>query len=120
MAVTSQAPEGRQPSPFLPALAKIAGTLGTIAVTMLGLLFVTFIIGRVMPIDPVIAVVGERATKETYQAAYDAMGLDRPVIVQFLYYIWDVLHGDFGQSLLNGRPVWDDIKRVFPATLELA
>ena len=120
MAVTSQAPEGRQPSPFLPALAKIAGTLGTIAVTMLGLLFVTFVIGRVMPIDPVIAVVGERATKETYQAAYDAMGLDRPVIVQFLYYIWDVLHGDFGQSLLNGRPVWDDIKRVFPATLELA
>lgn len=106
--------------PFLPVAIKIARTLGSIAVTMLGLLFVTFLIGRVMPIDPVIAVVGERATKETYQAAYEAMGLDRPVVVQFLYYIWDVVRGDFGQSLLNARPVSEDIKRVFPATLELA
>jgi len=106
--------------PFLPVAIRIARTLGSIAVTMLGLLFVTFLIGRVMPIDPVIAVVGERATKETYQAAYEAMGLDRPVVVQFLYYIWDVVRGDFGQSLLNARPVSEDIKRVFPATLELA
>nr|WP_172841217.1 ABC transporter permease [Rhodovulum sp. P5] len=87
---------------------------------MLGLLFVTFVIGRVMPIDPVLAVVGERATPETYQQVYDEMGLDRPLIVQFALYLWDVLHGDFGMSLLNGRPVSEDIARVFPATLELA
>jgi peptide/nickel transport system permease protein len=120
MAVTHETAKGRPLPPFLPVAIKIARTLGSIAVTMLGLLFVTFLIGRVMPIDPVIAVVGERATKETYQAAYEAMGLDQHVIVQFFYYIWDVVRGDFGQSLLNARPVSEDIKRVFPATLELA
>ncbi len=95
-------------------------TLGMILVTMLGLLFVTFIIGRVMPIDPVISIVGERASKEVYDAAFISMGLDKPLLVQFFVYLGDVIQGDFGQSLLNSRPVLDDIKRVFPATLELA
>jgi peptide/nickel transport system permease protein len=87
---------------------------------MLGLMFVTFVIGRVMPIDPVLAIVGEQATKATYDAAYEQLGLDRPIIVQFIFYVWDVIHGDFGKSLLTARPVAEDIKRVFPATLELA
>lgn len=110
----------RHTAPFLLFLQKTLSTLGALAFTMLGLLFVTFVIGRVMPIDPVIAILGERASPEAYQATYEAMGLDRPVIVQFFYYLWDVLHGDFGMSLLNARPVSDDIARVFPATLELA
>ena len=120
MSVTIDTGKGRQTPPFLALANKIARILGTIAVTMLGLLFITFVIGRIMPIDPVISVVGERATKETYDAAYRAMGLDRPVFVQFLYYLWDVVRGDFGQSYLNGRPVSEDIRRVFPATLELS
>lgn len=95
-------------------------TLGSIAVTMLGLVFITFIIGRVMPIDPVLAIVGERASQSTYDAVYYQLGLDKPVIVQFGYYVWDVMRGDFGMSLLNARPVAEDIARVFPATLELA
>lgn len=120
MSVENEIAPGRHRSPWQRRIAKVAKTLGTIAVTMLGLLFVTFVIGRIMPIDPVIAIVGERASKETYDAAYAAMGLDRPVLIQFLYYLWDVLQGDFGQSLLNARPVSEDIRRVFPATLELA
>ncbi len=111
---------GRQPSPYFGYLTKALGTLGSIATTMLGLLFITFVIGRVMPIDPIIAVLGERASKEAYDAMYIEMGLDKPVIIQFLNYIWDVVRGDFGMSLLNARPVVDDIIRVFPATLELA
>lgn len=95
-------------------------TLGSIAVTLLGLLLITFIIGRVMPIDPVLAIVGERASQSTYDAVYLELGLDKPLIVQFLYYLWDVVHLDFGTSLLNARPVSEDIVRVFPATLELA
>ena len=95
-------------------------TLSSIAVTLLGLLFVTFIIGRVMPIDPVLAIVGERASQETYNEVYLQLGLDKPLLVQFFYYLWDVLHLDFGISLLNARPVSEDIARVFPATLELA
>ncbi len=87
---------------------------------MLGLLFVTFFIGRVMPVDPVLSIVGERATKEVYEAAYRALGLDKPLIVQFFYYLRDVVQGDFGISLRTGFPVSGDIKRVFPATMELA
>ncbi|EEB69819.1 binding-protein-dependent transport systems inner membrane component [Ruegeria sp. R11] len=95
-------------------------TLSSIAVTMLGLLFVTFLIGRVMPIDPVLAIVGERATEEQYNAAYRELGLDRSLAVQFFYYVSDVLRGDFGTSLLTARDVSSDIARVFPATFELA
>ncbi|XHE56771.1 ABC transporter permease [Phaeobacter sp. BS34] len=87
---------------------------------MLGLLFVTFLIGRVMPIDPVLAIVGERATEEQYNAAYRELGLDRSLAVQFFYYVTDVLRGDFGTSLLTARDVSTDIARVFPATFELA
>ncbi len=87
---------------------------------MIGLLFVTFVIGRVMPIDPVLSIVGESASQSTYDEAYRQLGLDKPVIVQFLYFLWDVMRGDFGESLLTARPVSQDLIRVFPATLELA
>jgi len=94
--------------------------LTTISVTLLGLLFVTFMIGRVMPIDPVLAVIGERATQAQYNDTFIALGLDRPLLVQFWIYVRDALHGDFGQSIRTGQDVSSDIARVFPATFELA
>lgn len=92
----------------------------SILATLLGLLLVTFLIGRVMPIDPVLAVVGDRASPATYEAAYREMGLDQPLFVQFAYYLGEVLRGDLGRSILTARPVAEDLARVFPATLELA
>ncbi|WP_088626104.1 ABC transporter permease [Oceanicola sp. 22II-s10i] len=77
-------------------------------------------IGRVMPIDPVLAVIGERATQAQYDAVYLEMGLDKPLIVQFGIYVGDVIQGDFGRSIRTGQRVAEDIARVFPATLELA
>ncbi len=106
--------------PLLSRLRPLLNLFTSLAVTFIGLLAITFFIGRVMPIDPVISVVGERAPKEVYDAAYKAMGLDKPLIVQFGLYIWDVLHGDLGKSLLTSHPVLEDIKRVVPATFELA
>ncbi len=102
---------------LLSAAARIALTL---AVTFLGLLLVTFLIGRVVPIDPVLAVVGDRASADVYDKARLALGLDLPLWRQFLNYLLQVLRGDFGTSVLTSRPVLDDIRRVFPATLELA
>ncbi|MDP0925801.1 ABC transporter permease [Paracoccus onubensis] len=101
-------------------IRRVAGTVLSLALTLLGLLLVTFIIGRVMPIDPVLKVVGDRASQAQYDAVYQAMGLDQPLAVQFLRYIGEVLTGDFGRSISTGQPVLQDIKRVFPATLELA
>ena len=120
MATTEYKNEGRHKAPLELWIRTTFLTIGSIMVTMLGLMFVTFVIGRIMPIDPVLAIVGEQASKSTYDAAYAQLGLDRPIIAQFGLYVWDVLHGDFGKSLLTARPVADDIKRVFPATLELA
>ena len=120
MADSNAVGEGR-PWPSLPPwLSKTLATAATVAATILGLLFVTFMIGRVMPIDPVLAVIGERATQQQYDETFRALGLDKPLLVQFGIYVNDVLHGDFGRSIRTGQLVTTDIARVFPATLELA
>lgn len=98
----------------------LAGFALIVFLTFLGLLAITFFIGRVVPIDPVLAVVGDRATQDQYDAAKVAMGLDRPLIIQFFDYVWDVMRGDFGRSVSTNRLVADDLARVFPATLEMA
>jgi len=85
-----------------------------------GLLFVTFALGRLLPVDPVLAVVGDRAPPDVYQHMFHQMHLDRPVAVQFGLFAWAMLHGDFGQSSSTGQPILTDIARFFPATLELA
>lgn len=94
--------------------------LTTVVITMFGLLLVTFLIARVMPIDPVLAVVGDRAPPDVYEAARIELGLDKPLWRQFAIYIGKVFTGDLGTSVLTTNLVTDDIKRVFPATLELA
>jgi peptide/nickel transport system permease protein len=101
-------------------LKRIAGLLLSVALTFLGLLLVTFLIGRVVPIDPVLAAVGDRANAETYERMRIEMGLNLPLWQQFINYVADVLRGDFGTSVLTSQPVLDDIKRAFPATLELS
>ncbi|MFD2646278.1 ABC transporter permease [Devosia albogilva] len=99
-------------------------TLGSFALTLfltfLGLLAITFFIGRVIPIDPVLSVVGDRATQAQYDAAKIAMGLDRPLWQQFISYVGSVFTGDLGQSVSTGRPVIEDLSRFFPATFEMA
>lgn len=100
---------------------KIAGReLTTVAITFFGLLLVTFFIARVIPIDPVLAVVGDNARPDVYENARIALGLDKPLWQQFALYIGKVFTGDLGTSVLTAQKVTDDIKRVFPATLELA
>nr|WP_249218728.1 ABC transporter permease [Falsirhodobacter algicola] len=101
------------------ALALMSRT-GSVLVTLLGLAALTFMIGRLLPLDPVLAVLGDNATPEAYQRMYVQLGLDQPLIVQFGHYLLDLARLDFGNSLLSGRPVAEEIARVFPATLELA
>ena len=90
------------------------------SVTMIGLLLVTFVIGRVMPIDPVLAVVGDHASEETYLAARNEMGLDQPLYTQLFLYFGKIFHGDLGISSFTQNPVSQDLFNYFPATFELA
>ena len=108
---------GPSPKHFI---ARAANLLFTLSLTFVGLTAVTFIIGRVMPADPVLAIVGDRASQEVYQAVYMKLGLDKPLIQQYLIYLVNVLQGDFGKSIMTTRPVLDDLIRFFPATFELA
>lgn len=111
-----------------PALGRRAATiaqriisfLATLAVTFVGLTAVTFFISRLTKIDPVLSVVGDKATKAAYDIAYHALGLDQPLVVQYLIYLKRLLSGDFGMSVLTSQPVLTDLLRVFPATLELS
>ncbi|MBB3661043.1 peptide/nickel transport system permease protein [Rhizobium sp. BK650] len=101
--------------------AKAVGRFLFAAVTTyLGLLAVTFFIGRVVPIDPVLAILGDRAPTHVVERVRHEMGFDLPLYEQFYIYLKGILSGDFGNSVLTTNPVMVDIRRVFPATLELA
>jgi peptide/nickel transport system permease protein len=101
-------------------IRRIARILLSVGLTFLGLTCVTFFIGRVIPIDPVLAIVGDKASIETYNKVKIEIGLDQPIPVQYWRYLVKVLHGDFGTSVITARPVLDDLVRVFPATIELS
>jgi peptide/nickel transport system permease protein len=101
-------------------LGTLASVLASVSLTLFGLVVITFLIGRVMPIDPVIAAVGDNAPQEVVERARQEMGLDQPLPQQFLYFVGQLLHGDLGQSILTKNSVASDIARYFPATLELA
>jgi peptide/nickel transport system permease protein len=94
--------------------------LGVVVLTYLGLLAVTFFIGRVIPVDPALAIAGDRAPEAVLQRVREELGLNLPLPQQFARYVGRALQGDFGNSVLTTRPVLDDIRQTFPATLELA
>lgn len=111
---------GRNGARFRKAAGNVGSFLVVIFLTYLGLLAVTFFIGRVIPIDPVLSVVGDRAPEHVIQRVREEMGLNKPLWEQFFIYCMKVLQGDFGTSVLTSNPVMQDIKRAFPATIELA
>lgn len=99
---------------------RIVGRAFSVALTLLGLLALTFFMGRLLPADPVLAVTGFEVDRATYDRVFLELGLDRPVWQQFLSYVGGVLTGDLGRSTTTGQPVVRDLLQVFPATFELA
>ena len=101
-------------------LWRLGSFILSLLLTFLGLSAVTFVIGRFMSVDPVLAVVGDRATQEVYEKTRIAMGLDRSVPEQYFLYLRKILSSDFGQSVITSHPVLTDLVHFFPATFELA
>ena len=101
-------------------LHALAAATASVPITLFGLVLVTFLIGRVMPIDPVLAIVGDRAPADVVAATRLELGLDRPLYIQFWVYAGKLAVGDLGRSVMTSHTVWADIKRFFPATMELA
>ena len=121
MNAVAQMPPGARSNVRLRRALKAAGSfLAVILLTYLGLLAVTFFIGRVIPIDPVLAIVGDRAPEHVVARVREELGLNKPLWQQFYIYLSKILQGDFGTSVLTSNPVMVDIARTFPATIELA
>jgi peptide/nickel transport system permease protein len=105
---------------LLAAARGLASLLVSLTLTFLGLTCVTFVIGRVVPIDPVLAIVGDHAPQDVYDRVAIEIGVNQPVYVQYWRYLMKILHGDFGVSVITSQPVLDDLLHVFPATVELS
>lgn len=93
--------------------------LGWSVVVLLGLTVVVFVIARMVPGDPARMALGPTASAEQVNQLRSEMGLDQPLPVQYLRFMGGLLRGDLGNSLLTRRPVVNDLRQTFPATLEL-
>src|SRR5207249_11454620 len=86
---------------------------------LLGAMSIVFFAMRVLPGDPCVAMMGDQATTEALADCTRNLGLDRPLAVQYVDYLWRSVQFDFGKSLRQGYPVSDYIGRMFPHTFIL-
>jgi peptide/nickel transport system permease protein len=100
-------------------LATIGKRLITVVPTLIGIVIVTFLLTRVLPGDPAVYFAGPAATPDSIAEIRKNLGFDRPLPEQFLQYVNDLAHGNFGNSLSTGRPVATEIASRLPASAEL-
>ena len=91
----------------------------TVVPTLIGVVIVTFLLTRVLPGDPAVYFAGPAATAQSIAEIRKSLGLDRPLPDQFVRYVNDLAHGNFGNSLSTGRPVAAEISSRLPASAEL-
>jgi peptide/nickel transport system permease protein len=87
--------------------------------TVLMITLVVFLMMQSIPGDPVVPLLGDAYTEEDAVKVRQAYGLDRPVLVQYVIWLGKVVRGDWGASILTGRPVLQDVLVRLPVTLEL-
>lgn len=99
----------------------LLGRLAILIPTFLGVSLIAFSFIRLLPGDPVMLMSGERVmSEERHAAIMHELGLDRPIPLQYLSYLGEVLTGDLGTSIVTKRPVFSEFQALFPATLELS
>ena len=99
--------------------AFILKRLGFAAITLFAVLTIVFFIVRVLPGDPALAILGDQASEATLEAMRVRLGLDVPLYQQYVTFLGGVIVGDWGVSMVSGRPVIQEILKVLPATIEL-
>ena len=93
--------------------------LGFAAITLFAVLTIVFFIVRVLPGDPALAILGDQASQSALEALRIRLGLDVPLYQQYFVFLGGVVVGDWGVSMVSGRPVIEEILKVLPATIEL-
>ena len=86
---------------------------------LIGITFITFILTYIIPADPVRMLAGRSATPETVESIRHQLGLDKPLIIQYLNYLYNLLQGDLGRSYVQKTQVTELIMSRLPATLLL-
>src|SRR3989442_624370 len=87
--------------------------------TVLMITLVVFVMMRSVPGDPVVALLGDGYTEEDAIKVREAYGLNKPIVVQYVIWLGKLVQGDWGISILSGRPVLQDVLVRLPVTLEL-
>lgn len=87
--------------------------------TLLGVMTLVFLVVRLVPGDPVKVLLGDFYNPRTAAAMRERLGLDQPLYMQYLTYLWNTLRGDFGESYITGRSVFRELMRAFPYTIHL-
>ena len=87
---------------------------------LIGLTIVVFLLVNVLPGDTARIIAGDYADEATVQSIREAYGLDKPIHIQYINYIKDLLHGDFGRSYHSRRDIATEIANVYPKTIQLA
>jgi len=87
--------------------------------TLLAVLTLVFVIVRIVPGDPALVILGDQATPEASAALRERLGLDRSLWVQYVDFLTSALMGDFGNSLVTGRPILAEVAAVLPHTIDL-
>src|SRR5271169_7085328 len=100
-------------------LLQIGKRLLTVIPSLIGVVIVTFLLTRVLPGDPAAYFAGPAASAQAIEDIRKQLGLDKPLPEQFVQYVVDLAHGDFGKSLSTGQPVISDIAARLPASAEL-
>lgn len=99
--------------------AYIVQRLAFAVVTLFAVMTIVFFLVRILPGDPAYAILGDQASEENLQALRERLGLDAPLLTQYIDFLRGVVVGDWGTSLVSDRSVIDDIFAVMPATIEL-
>jgi dipeptide transport system permease protein len=95
--------------------------IGLLVPTFLGVTLIAFLFIRLLPGDPIEILAGERGVDpERHARLMHELGFDRPLWEQYLSYLWDVLHGDLGRSIVTRQPIMSEFLTLFPATVELS
>jgi glutathione transport system permease protein len=93
--------------------------LGFALITLFAVLTIIFLIVRILPGDPAQVILGDQADAATVAALRTRLGLDQPLLVQYATFLGGALRGDWGVSLVTGRPVVQEVLSVLPWTVEL-
>lgn len=93
--------------------------MGFAVITLFSVLTLVFFIVRVLPGDPAMVILGDQASQAAIESLRTRLGLDRPITLQYVDFMRGVFVGDWGVSMVSGRPVIQEIAKVLPATLEL-